>query len=476
MPKPNDLTAHELLTTNRKALVINLDAKVYGTFAEIGAGQEVARHFFHAGAAAGTVAKTISAYDMTFSDAIYGRCKRYVSRERLQTMLEHEYLLLRERLSEARGENSRFFVFADTVAATSYLGTNESHGWLGVRFQRAPMTEPNDVVAHVRMRDRENLAQQQALGIFGVNLLYAACYLHTDPAAFIRSLADNLTTERIEVDLIHFSGPDYGKTDNRLLALQLVQEGFTHAAIFGPDGVARLPSTAIRKKAVLVQRGNFKPVTKVGTDLMAGAMRKFAAEREVAGKEILSIYELNVSKLQTGNGIDPHDFLARVDSLAALGAHVVVSNYYEYFRLTHYFRRYTSEMVGFAMGARNLALILDEKFYEHLEGGILEAFGRLFKSNVRLYVYPQQETADDGSTRLVTAPTIEVPPSVRHLLAHVMENGLVEPITDFNPAVLEVFSRDALQAIRAGDPAWETMVPEPSVAVIKAKKLFGLKN
>jgi hypothetical protein len=344
-----------------------------------------------------------------------------------------------------------------------------------VRFQSAPQSEANEVVIHVRMRDRENLTQQHALGILGVNLIYGAFYLHRDPKALIRSLADNLTTERIEVDLIQVTGPGFGETDNRLLALQLVQDGFTHAVVFGTDGEARQPGSVLRKKPILVQRGTFQPITRVATNLMAGAMRQFSAHRDVSGKEVLELYELNMSKLQTNAGIDPHDFLARVDSLTAMGVHVLVSNYFEYFRLTHYFRRYTSEMVGFAMGARNLALILDETFYEHLEGGILEAFGRLFKSHVRLYVYPQQETDATGSTTLVTAENLEVPASVRHLHAHVLENGLVESIEQFDSEVLGIFSRDALTAIQQGDPAWETMVPEATAAVIKKRKLFGLK-
>lgn len=469
--------SHELLTTNRKALVINLDAALYGTFAEIGAGQEVARHFFQAGGASGTIAKTMSAYDMAFSDAIYGRARRYVSEARLRTMLDHEYGLLRDRLAGSRGATTRFFVFADTVAARSYRGDNECHGWLGVRFQTEPDRPPNDILVHVRMWDRENLLQQQAIGVLGVNLLYGAFFLHRDPAALIRSLIDQLSTQRIEIDVIRFEGPDLAHADNRLLALQLVEAGLTDAVIYAPEGGALQPSEAFYKRAVLVQRGSFHPITRVNADMMACARRRFDAEPPVAGKPVLSLFEMSMSKLQVGETIDHRDFLDRVDSIAAIGAHVLVSRDLPYFRLTAYFRRYTPEMIGFVMGARALTLLLDERSYENLDGGILEAIGRLFKSHVRLYVYPRLQPGAAGpSAGILDARRIPLPERLRHLHAHLLENGLIESLSDYDPAVLGIFARDALRAIQAAAPGWESMVPEAAARIIRKRRLFGLKS
>lgn len=476
MDQPSPQSGHELLTTNRKALVINLDESRYGTFAEIGAGQEVARHFFQAGGASGTIAKTMSAYDMAFSDAIYGKSQRYVSRHRLVTMLEHEYELLRERLASSRAANTRFFVFADTVAARSYRGNNECHGWLGVRFQVEPHRPPCDIVAHVRLWDRENVMQQQAIGVLGVNLLYGAFYLPHDPPALLRSLIDGLSTSRIEVDSIEFSGPDLGAADNRLLTLQLVEEGMTNAVFFGPGGVPQLPAESFYKKAVLVQRGSFHPITHVHLDMMRCAAERFSREPALAGKPVVQLLEMSMSKLQAGGKIDPRDFLERVDTLSAVGMNVLVSNDLPYFRLTAYFRRYTPEMIGFTMGARALGRLFDESAYAHLDGGILEALGRLFKNNVRLFVYPRLLRPEEPEGPLVDASNIPLPENIRDLHAYVLHNGLVETLAGFDRALLPVFARDVLASIVQGEPGWERHVPGPAAAVIRERRLFGIEE
>ncbi|RME69405.1 MAG: TonB-dependent receptor, partial [Verrucomicrobia bacterium] len=300
----HDPTDRQLLTPHRKALLINLDDSRYGTFAEIGAGQEVARHFFHVGGASGTVAKTMSAYDMAFSDAIYGKTKRYVSRERLATMLDHEYDLLLDRLSAVRGERTRFFVFADTVAARSYRGNNECHGWLGVRFQRTPGEAPSEIIAHVRMWDKENVMQQQAIGIFGVNLLYAAFEYADQPLTLVRSLVDNVGSDRIEVDYLDTAGPAFATVNNRELNLLLVEEGLTNGVLFAPDGRPVVTGEVLYKKAVLVQRGSFRPVTRVNEDLMACALRRFKQEPSIAGREIVTIYEISLTRSKAAGNAD----------------------------------------------------------------------------------------------------------------------------------------------------------------------------
>ncbi len=473
----SDPDSHQLLTTNRKALVINLDASRYGTFAEIGAGQEVARHFFQAGGASGTIAKTMSAYDMEFSDAIYGRSRRYVSEARLRTMLDHEYALLEDRLAPARGATTRFFVFADTVAARAYRGDNECHGWLGVRFQIDPGGPACDILAHVRLWDRENLQQQVAIGMLGVNLLYGAFFLHQEPDKLIRSLIDNLSTDRIEIDVIRFEGPELAHADNRLLALELVQGGLTDAILYSPEGAALQPSEAFYKKAVLVQRGSFHPVTRVNVDMIECARRRFLEEPAVAGRNILPLFELSMSKLQAANTIDPRDFLDRVDSLAAAGMHVLVSNDLPYFRLTAYFRRYTPEMIGYTMGARAMMALFDEKHFEYLDGGILEAFGRLFKSNVRLYVYPRlQPSPGGGPGELIDGSRLPVSENLIHLRAHLLGNGLIETLAGYDAGVLGIRARDALELIQAGEPGWEDMVPATAAKVIRERRLFGFKE
>lgn len=482
-----------LLTTNRKALTINLDEPKYGTFAEIGAGQEVARIFFHAGGASGTIAKTISAYDMTFSDAIYGKAPRYVSRERLALMLEHEYQLLLERLSPTRGERTTFFVFADTVAARNYKGTNDAHGWMGVRFQTEPGGAPNEIIIHVRMWDKENVLQQDALGIVGTNLLYGAFYYRQDPKKLIESLQDNLTTDRIEVDMLKFSGPAFEGVDNRLMALHLVQSGLTNAVMFGSTGEVVQPSEVLYKKAILVERGSFRPVTHVNVDMLNCATAQFIQEPPVKGKDVVVLMEITMNNLLAAGALDAEDFLSRVDLLGDIGYPVVISNYSEYFRLTSYFRRYTKEMIGVAMGINNLLEIFNEKYYEHLEGGILESFGRLFRHAVKLYIYPMRAEARDrldgasptsisspswatgpvASDVLIDAKNVQVTTHLRSLYNHLLENHYIECIVGYDERILHIFSRDVLRRLRENDSEWEAMAPAAVVAAIKKRGLFG---
>jgi hypothetical protein len=482
----------ELLTTNRKALTINLDERRYGTFAEIGAGQEVARVFFQAGGASGTIAKTISAYDMNFSDAIYGKAPRYVSRERLGLMLDHEYSLLMERLGTQRGERTTFFVFADTVATKGYKGTNDAHGWLGVRFQTEPGGPASDVLLHVRMWDKENVLQQEALGIAGTNLIYAAFYYRDDPKRFIESLVDNLGIQRLEVDMLKFSGPAFAQVDNRLMTLYLVQYGLTNAVMFGPEGNVLQPSEVLYKKAVLVERGSFRPVTHVNVDMLNCATAQFVQEPLVKGKDVVVIMEITMNNLLAAGALDAPDFLSRVDLLGELGFTVMISNYSEYYRLTSYFRRYTKEMIGVVMGINNLLEIFNEKYYEHLEGGILESFGRMFRHAVKLYIYPMRQEAYDrylstgvtaapgshvghafAANVLITAKNVHVADHLRNLYDHLLENHYIDTIVGFDRDVLGIFSRDVLNRIKESDPSWEQMVPASVATAIKKRKLFG---
>ncbi len=461
---------NEKIDTNHKALQINLDAKRYGTFAEIGAGQEVARWFFHVGGAAGTVAKTISAYDMGVSDAIYGTSERYVSRKRLQSMLDYEFNLLLERLNASRGDKCAFFAFADTVATHSYTRKEAGHGWMGMRFQSECHAEPSEIIIHVHMLDTENVREQEALGIIGVNLIYGAIYQYQQPEALIASLMDNLTRDRIEVDMIRFSGPAFAGVDNRLMSLQLVQQGLTEAAMFTAEGEVVQPADVLYKKAVLVERGSFRPITNTTLDMLERAQEQFLQEPEMKGEEPVVLMEMTLRNLLSGSAIDHKDFLARVDILSSLGKMVLISNFGRYHRLAAYLARYTHKLTGIVLGVPSLREIFDEKFYTDMEGGLLESLGRLFKSEVRLYVYPW---LNPTTNQVVTAENMEVASNLRHLYAHLLENKCIEPIHSHNVEYLPIYSREVLARLQAGDLSWEKMVPPPIVEIIKKNQLFG---
>ncbi len=455
--------------TEKKAFQVNMDRRFYGTFAEIGAGQEVARRFFAAGGAAGTVAKTISAYDMTFSDAIYGACGRYVSRARLNTMLNHETELLIERLDKSVGSERCFFVFADTVAARSFRRHDESHGWMGLRFQHAPRAPFSEIILHVRMFDPENIQQQESLGIFGVNLIHAASQPADRPEALIAALMDDLAPTRIGVDMIRFSGPAFEGVDNRIMNLQLVVLGLTKATLFRADGEVVQAADAFYKKPLLVERGSFRPVTLLTNDMLECAHKLFDAEESISGSEPEILMEITMKNLLATGTLDLRDFLDRVDMLGALGHTVLISNYGEFHRLVNYLSIYTDRMIGLPLGIPGMHELFSEKFYTDLEGGILEGLGRLFKHNVKLYAHPR--LMPDGS--LVTAENFEVAPNIAHLYAHLHENGFIDGIDGFRPEFLPIRAPDVLALIRAGDPAWEKMVPGEVAKIIRARQLFG---
>ena len=458
--------------TNRKAFQINLDRQKYGTFAEIGAGQEVARRFFHVGGAAGTIAKTMSAYDMTFSDAIYGPADRYVSRVRLNTMLDHEYDLLLERLEKKLGSERTFFVFADTVAARSFKEHNESHGWLGVRFQSTPRGEPSQIIIHVRMLDESNVDQQEALGVVGVNLLYGAFY-HSEPERLISSLQENLAPGKIQVDLIKFSGPAFANIDNRLMSLQLVSQGLTDAVMFTADGEMVQPSEILHKKAILIERGSFRPVTYATNDMLEGARRQFLKESGCSEKDLVVLMEMTLENLLAEGQLNHADFLTRVDILGALGRTVLISKFGEYYRLAGYLSRYTSRMIGLVMGVPSLIEIFDEKYYLNLEGGILEALGRMFKHGLKLYVYPM---IDEKTGKIKTATQVEVAPNLRSLFRYLIDNCHIEEIVDYRKDFLRIYPPAVLAKLKAGDKSWEEMVPAEVVQIIKEREFFGYRT
>ena len=461
--------AYEKLDTNQKAQQINVDANRYGTFAEIGAGQEVVRWFFRAGSAAGTVAKTISAYDMAVSDAIYGPTDYYVSRQRLRAMLDYEYDLLLERLDKTRGGKTAFFVFADTVATRR----EEGQGWLGIRFQAESGSDPSEIIIHVRMLDKESVRQQEALGVIGVNLVHGAFYSHREPEALMRSLLDNLTWERVEVDMIRFSGPAFARVDNRLMALQLVQQDLTEAAMFTAKGEAVQWAEVLHKKPALVQRGSFHPVTKATLDVLEQALEQFVREPELQSETPVVLMEMTLRHLTTGEGIDEQDFLNRADMLSALGKTVLISNFRRFHRLAAYLSRYTKQPIGLALGASKLGEIFDESFYNESDGGLLGGLGQLFKSPARLYVYPHLNLE---TGQKLTVENYPVPPHLKHLYAYLVENRFIQGIRNQSADLLSIRSRDVLARIQSGDASWEQLVPPVIAEIIKRDRLFGYRE
>lgn len=461
------------IDTRQKALQINLDQSRYGTFAEIGAGQEVARWFFKVGAAAGTISKTMSAYDTAVSDAIYGKCERYVSQQRLQRMLDYEHALNLERLHTNRGDDTKFFAFADTVAARSFKGTNECHGWMGVKFQAHPRDEDSQVTIHVRMLDRENSLQQEALGIVGVNLLYGAFNLHHRPELLVESLLDNLSTQRIEIDMIEFSGIEFRHVDDRVMSLKLVQLGLSDAAMFAASGKVLQPSEVLRKRPILIQRGSFRPVTKVNINMMDCAHRQFVEELGGGEDRVVELVEITMRNLLASGEIDLKDFLARADVIAAAGKTVLISDYFEYYRLAAYIKRYTNEPIAVTLGVGSLLELFDEQYYTGLEGGVLEAFGKLFRKDLRIYAYPMRKSSEEP---LITIDNAAIPGELKNLFAHLVERGMIKQLRDFDESVLHIFSRDVLNRIQSGDASWEDMVPAEIAEVIKRHCFFGYRE
>ncbi|GAA4313331.1 hypothetical protein GCM10023149_09050 [Mucilaginibacter gynuensis] len=464
--------------TKQKALAINLNPKIYGSFAEIGAGQDVAANFFKAGAAAGTVAKTMSAYDMTFSDAIYGvqKVKRYVSETRLISMLDHEYGLLKERLAEQRGSSTTFFAFSGTFSALNYYKTNEGHGWMGVRFQMEPNGEYHDVVIHVKLLDNDNNLQQQAVGILGVNLIYACFYYNDTPPVFLQSLMDNLSKDRIQIDMIRFEGPGFTKVDNRLMSLHLVKYGFSDAAVFGPDGKNQQPSEVLYKKHIVVIRGRFRPLINVHLDMLNQGVKQFVQEPDVDKKNVMVITELTLQALKERDAdptaeIDEKDFLDRVDILCSLGQTVLISNFHEYYKLVAYLSKITSLKMGVVLGYPNLEYIFSEEHYRELPGGILESFATLFSRKVKLFVYPTLRNGVIWNCLKFTPP-----PHLIDLFRYLIANNKIEDIRHYNENNLNVETDKVLKFIKQGTTGWEEYVPNEVADIIKAKALFGYSS
>jgi hypothetical protein len=460
-----------LTTTHQKALQVNLDSSRYGTFAEIGAGQEVVRWFFRVGGAAGTVAKSMSAYDMTVSDAIYGSSRRYVSHERLLQMLNHEFSLNVERLQD---DTKRLFAFANTMTARKYgVETSYDHGWMGLRFQNHPNGPVSQVLIHVRLHDNTHILQQETVGILGVNLIHACFYENSHPDVIIEKLVDNLTRDRVEIDMIEFSGHAFSQVDNRLMSLLLVQKGVADIAMFDPSGNVLQPADALYKKPILIQRGTFRPVTHTHLDMLLSSYVQFKEDFPGQASKATTFMELTTKNLFDTAALDPKDFLDRVDALSALGQQVLITRFTGSYGLIRYLRGFTNQPIALSLGGAALVDLLNAHNYKELHGGVLEGLGQLFREEVRAYCYPQNLA--DGTTLTIESLKGKDSP-VKHLVSHLHEQGCISQVARRGPLAISITSSEVLQLIRSGDPTWQDYVPLPVADLIKERKLFGYQG
>ena len=466
-----DRAIEQIPSIKDKALRINLNENIYGTFAEIGAGQETVRHFFRSGGSSGTIAKAMSAYDKDFSDAIYGIEKdgRYVTESRLKKMVQHEVELIEKRLDRVKHPNKMIFSYANTVATIDFAKQFKGHGWVGIKYQIEPDEDYNEIILHIRFKETDARLQQETLGILGVNLIYGAFYKYNDPKKLLRYLYDHLDKDQLEIDTINFSGPRFANVDNRLMSLQLVKNGMTDAVMFGPDGNNILPATILYKKNILTLRGSFRPVTSVNMDMYEKSLEMFLNESKVDADNALVIFEITLSNLRSEGEIDERDFMDRAELLCSLGQYVMISNFQEYYRVVEYFSNYTKARMGLAMGVSNLVDIFDEKYYRHLSGGILEAFGKLFYRDLKVFLYPMKD--EEGV--VINSENLKVHPRMKELYKFFKFNGKVVDIDDYIQNNLEIYSRQVLKMISKGEPGWEVMLPKGVAEIIKRDNLFG---
>jgi len=463
-----------LNSITEKALKVNLDPAIYGTFAEIGAGQEVVRHFFHAGSASRTIAKSMSAYDKSFSDDIYGKEGRYVCESRLQRMLSKEYDLLIKRLDEARGNETQFFAYANTVATDS---TGAGHAWMGISFQDHPKSEVNQIIIHVRLFDTDRITQQEVVGVAGVNLVHGAFFLNQAPVDLIQSLSDFMTNKRFDIDMIRFSGPLFKTIDHRESCLHLVRKGLTNAALFGPDGQTLQPAEEIYHKNILVLRGSFRPVTKVNVDMMTSSLKQFCRDYSLDPNEVVTIAEISLQNLLADKNDEQNetkDFLDRATLLQQLGHRVMISNYPEFYLLSSFLNKLTNGYIGMVIGTPRLKDLFEEHYYSKIDGGILEAFGRLFRNKLHFYAYPWMDP--DG--KLLTAYNLGVDRKLDGLYRFLLDNNRISALDNYAPELtrLRLTTQDVLECIKNKDDVWMNYVPEQVADQIKSLKLFGYES
>ena len=470
---PGDKDYESRPSVQRKSLRINLNENIYGTFVEIGAGQEVARHFYRVGAASGTIAKSMSAYDKSFSDSIYGKEEdsRYVTQNRLDKMLTHEMNLLEKRISRKKYPNKFFFVYANTVATIDFVKKFKGHGWMGIKFQTDPKDDYSEIKLHLRFHQNEAKLQQESLGIMGVNLIYGAFYKHNEPLKLMKYLYDHIDDQSIEIDTINFSGPLFKDVDNRLISLELVRLGMTDAVVFDETGTNVLPAQVLYKKNILTLRGSYRPITKVNEEMFKKSLEAFLEEKGVKKENTIVLLEITLSNLRSAGDIDDSDYLDRAKLLCSLGHMVMISNFSEYYKLVKYLTSYTTKQLGLTMGVTNLVEIFDEKYYDDVKGGILEAFGNIFKNNMKIYLYP---VLDKQKDTVIDSTNLKLEDNMKEFYKYFKVNDKIRDL-EFNKDYLNIFSKDVLKQIKNNTPGWEDKLPEGVSDLIIKKKMFGYK-
>ena len=470
---PGDKDYESRPSLQRKSLRINLNENIYGTFVEIGAGQEVARHFYRVGAASGTIAKSMSAYDKSFSDSIYGKedDSRYVTQNRLDKMLSHEMNLLEKRISRDEYPDKFFFVYANTVATIDFVKKFKGHGWMGIRFQTDPNDDYSEIKLHLRFHQNEAKLQQESLGIMGVNLIYGAFYKHNEPLKLMKYLYDHIDDQSIEIDTINFNGPLFKDVDNRLISLELVRLGMTDAVVFDETGTNVLPAQVLYKKNILTLRGSYRPITKVNEEMFKKSFEAFLEEKGVKKENTIVLLEITLSNLRSTGDIDDSDYLDRAKLLCSLGHMVMISNFSEYYKLVKYLTRYTTKQLGLTMGVTNLVEIFDQKYYDDVKGGILEAFGNIFKNNMKIYLYPVLDKQKDN---VIDSNNLKLEDNMKEFYKYFKVNDKIRDL-EFNKDYLSIFSKDVLKQIKNKTPGWEDKLPEGVSDLIIKKKMFGYK-
>ncbi len=474
------MSIHQPLTPKQKALEVNIDSKIYGSFAEIGAGQEVVRNFFRAGGAAGTVARSISAYDMSMSDAVYGRTEdgRYVSIYRLKKMLSHEYDTLINRLQDTREQGTRFFSFADTISAKGYRGNKPCHGWVGVRFQHEAGNGFSEVIMHVKLHDRQAIAQYETIGVLGVNLIHACFHHLTNYKQLVSALMDNLSRDSIEIDMLSASGPAFSAIDTRVLNLELVTQGHTKLIIFDEHGEIQPTADLLYKKNLLVLRGSFRPPTHINMDMLGCGLDQFAAELKVQidDPSITVLPEISMNNLRgfrADGEIENEDFLARVDLLNALGKKVMITNYDDFYRLNMELSNLSRKKIAFVLGVFNMGELFDAARFAKLGFGHLGALGAMFNPDTRIYVYPQKA---EGSEQLLTTKDIDIESNVSLLKEYLINCGKIQDLDTCSTQYMSIWSRDILTMIQENSSLWEQYVPEIVAKTVNERDLFKIKN
>lgn len=417
----------------------------------------------------GTIAKTISAYDKDFSDAIYGLEPqgRYVTEARLKDMLNFETQLIEERISREKHPKKLFFSYANTVATIDFAKKYKGHGWLGIKFQTQPKSDYNQILIHVQFHENNAAHQQITLGLLGVNLIYGSYYYHDNPKKLLKSLYDHIDTDKIEIDAINFHGPSFKNVDNRLMSLELLRNGITEAVMFGADGNNVLPASILYKKNILTLRGSFRPVTRVNMNMYEESLKLFLQEKKVEEEDTVVIFEITLNNLKSEGDINEKDFLDRAQLLCSLGHTVMISNFQEYYKVVEYFSQHTKKQMGLTMGVNTLTDIFNPEYYKNLSGGILEAFGKLFFKNLKIYLYPLKENEE-----ILNSENINIPEGMKELYQYFKDNKRVVDIKNYEPEILDIHSRKVHEMIKEGEKGWESMLPERTAKQIQEEQLF----